>query len=40
MKVMSKVKIIDKKSEKSIISEKTHLSKLHHPYNLIFIIFW
>ena len=29
---MSKVKIIDKKSEKSIISEKELLSKLRHPF--------
>ena len=29
---MSKVKIIDKKSEKSINSERAFLSKLHHPF--------
>ena len=29
---MSKVKVIDKKSEKSINSERTFLSKLHHPF--------
>jgi protein kinase X len=32
LKEMSKVKIIDKKSEKSIISEKELLSKLKHPF--------
>ena len=29
---MSKVKIIDKKSEKSIKAEREFLSKLHHPF--------
>ena len=29
---MSKLKIIDKKSEKSINSEREFLSKLHHPF--------
>ena len=32
LKEMSKVKIIDKRSEKSIMSERTLLSKLHHPF--------
>ena len=32
LKEMSKVKIIDKKSERSIMSERTLLSKLHHPF--------
>ena len=32
LKEMSKVKIIDKKSEKSIKSEREFLSKLHHPF--------
>ena len=32
LKEMSKVKIIDKKSEKSINSERIFLSKLHHPF--------
>lgn len=38
MKVMSKVKIIDKKSEKSIMAERTLLSKLHHPYNTFLLL--
>lgn len=38
MKVMSKVKIIDKKSEKSIMAERTLLSRLHHPYNTLYIL--
>ena len=32
LKEMSKLKIIDKKSEKSINSEREFLSKLHHPF--------
>jgi serine/threonine kinase 32 len=32
MKEMSKVKIIDKKSEKSILGERDLLSKLKHPF--------
>ena len=32
LKEMSKVKIIDKKSEKSIKAEREFLSKLHHPF--------
>ena len=32
LKEMSKVKIIDRKSEKSIKNEKEFLSKLHHPF--------
>ena len=32
LKEMSKTKIIDKKSEKSINSEREFLSKLHHPF--------
>ena len=32
LKEMSKVKILDKKSEKSINSERLFLSKLHHPF--------
>ena len=32
LKEMSKVKIIDKQSEKSINSERTLLQKLHHPF--------
>ena len=32
LKEMSKLKIIDRKSEKSIISERNHLSKLNHPF--------
>jgi hypothetical protein len=35
---MSKVKIIDRKSEKSILGERDFLSKLHHPYISINII--
>lgn len=31
MKEMSKVKIIERKSEKSIRTERDFLSKLHHP---------
>ncbi|MCQ2820419.1 MAG: hypothetical protein MJ252_24400 [archaeon] len=31
LKEMSKVKIIDKKSEKSILMERNILAKLHHP---------
>ena len=34
---MSKVKIIDRKSEKSIKTEREILSKLHHPYDILFI---
>lgn len=33
LKEMSKVKIIDRRSEKSIISERDLLSKLKHPYD-------
>ena len=38
LKEMSKVKIIDRKSEKSIISERSLLSRLHHPFlvNMIY----
>lgn len=32
LKEMSKVKIIDKKSQKSILTERNILAKLHHPY--------
>ena len=32
LKEMSKVKIIDKKCEKSIKAEREFLSKLHHPF--------
>ena len=32
LKIMSKLKIIDKKSELNIKSEKEFLSKLHHPF--------
>ena len=32
MKEMSKIKIIDKKSEKSIKSERNLLSKMNHPF--------
>ena len=32
LKEMSKVKVIDRKSEKSIKGERDFLSKLHHPY--------
>ena len=32
LKEMSKVKIIDRKSEKSIKNEKEFLSELHHPF--------
>ena len=32
LKEMSKVKIIDRKSEKSIKNEREFLSKLHHPF--------
>ena len=32
LKEMSKLKIIDRKSEKSIMSERNHLSKLNHPF--------
>ena len=35
LKEMSKVKIIDRKSEKSIKGEREFLSKLHHPYDII-----
>ena len=38
LKEMSKVKIIDRKSEKSILGERDFLSKLHHPYISINII--
>lgn len=31
LKEMSKVKVIDRKSEKSIKGERDFLSKLHHP---------
>jgi hypothetical protein len=37
LKEMSKVKIIDRKSEKSIIYERELLSRLKHPYNECFI---
>ena len=37
LKEMSKVKIIDRKSEKSIKTEREILSKLHHPYDFILI---
>lgn len=32
LKEMSKVKIIDRKSEKSIKAEREFLAQLHHPY--------
>ena len=32
LKEMSKVKIIDRKSEKSIKGEREFLAQLHHPY--------
>ena len=32
LKEMSKVKIIDKKSEKSVMSERSLLARLHHPF--------
>ena len=32
LKEMSKLKVLDKKSEKSINSERAFLSKLHHPF--------
>ena len=32
LKEMSKVKIIDRRSEKSIKGERLFLSKLHHPF--------
>lgn len=37
MKVMSKLKIIDKKSEKGIFNERNILEKIHHPYIYIYI---
>jgi serine/threonine protein kinase len=37
MKIMSKVKIIDKHCEQSIMSERNILSKLRHPYIIIYI---
>lgn len=38
LKEMSKVKIIDRKSERSIRGERDFLSQLHHPYIYINII--
>jgi serine/threonine protein kinase len=37
LKEMSKVRIIDRKSEKSITYERELLSKLKHPYAIIII---
>jgi serine/threonine protein kinase len=37
LKEMAKVKIIDRKSEKSIISEREILAKLKHPYDFIYL---
>ena len=38
LKEMSKVKIIDRKSEKSIRGEREFLAQLHHPYIIFNII--